>query len=106
MKKYWLILLLFICKICAAQNEVEINSNENTARKSSRRASRNVTKLIIPFAGNAFITKKDKNCKEEITENGLQNWTSKNTILSIYFKSFLVYSTLYYTNILGVSYLS
>ena len=84
MKKYCLILLIFICKISIAQNETETSTVPNYARKSSRRPS-NITKYI-PLAGNAFITKVDKNTTETITENGLQNWTSKNAIISIYLK--------------------
>ena len=85
MKKNIIFVLLLICNICVAQKEVESTSEDINARKKSYRPTKKSVEYV-PLAGNAFITTKDKNTTEEITENGLQNWSSKNSIISVYVK--------------------
>ncbi|WP_276833346.1 DUF3472 domain-containing protein [Chryseobacterium cucumeris] len=40
----------------------------------------------VPLAGNAFITESATGSTETITNSGLENWTSENTVVSTYFK--------------------
>jgi Domain of unknown function (DUF5077)/Domain of unknown function (DUF3472) len=40
----------------------------------------------ILFAGNAFVTTRDNNTAEKITEKGLENWTSTKAVISCYCK--------------------
>ncbi|ODN03296.1 hypothetical protein Ocin01_03374 [Orchesella cincta] len=42
---------------------------------------------IIPFGGNAFITKSESSAKELITPCGIASWTSSSTVISLYFHS-------------------
>ncbi|TDS16046.1 DUF3472 domain-containing protein [Sphingobacterium paludis] len=40
----------------------------------------------VPLAGNAFVTIKPSDANELITENGLANWTNKESVTSVYFR--------------------
>lgn len=42
--------------------------------------------IKIPLGGNAFITQPVLGGSEEITNNGLGNWTNANTVTSVYFR--------------------
>jgi Domain of unknown function (DUF3472)/Domain of unknown function (DUF5077) len=44
------------------------------------------TSVEIPMAGNSFITKLATGSTEKITDNGLENWTNKESITTAYFK--------------------
>jgi Domain of unknown function (DUF5077)/Domain of unknown function (DUF3472) len=68
----FLCLAIFACK-----------NNSVTAKNNNANPPVNV---IVPLAGNAFIDNKAKNGTEAISENGLINWSSKEAIISTYFK--------------------
>lgn len=45
------------------------------------------TNIAVPLAGNAYITQLPAGAAEEITDNGLGNWTNKESIISTYFST-------------------
>ncbi|MFN8282224.1 MAG: DUF5077 domain-containing protein [Chitinophagales bacterium] len=44
------------------------------------------TDLLIPLAGNAYVTEKAAGGTESITSNGLENWTSTSAVTSTFFR--------------------
>jgi hypothetical protein len=68
-------LYFFSCtdKIAASKNDI----NNKQKFQSS---------FEIPLAGNSFITKLATGSTEKITDNGLENWTNKESITTAYFK--------------------
>ncbi len=46
----------------------------------------NDSTYILPLAGNAFITSKESGTSEQINNNGLANWSNKNTVISSYIR--------------------
>ena len=45
-----------------------------------------VTTSTVALAGNAYITSAPSGALEEITTNGLANWTNADTVTSVYFR--------------------
>ena len=44
------------------------------------------TYITIPLAGNSFVTSLSKKGKERVSRSGWKNWTSKDTVFSVYVK--------------------
>ena len=44
------------------------------------------TTIVVPLAGNGYITEKTADASQVITDNGLANWASASSIASIYFR--------------------
>ncbi|MBJ7313439.1 DUF3472 domain-containing protein [Rugamonas sp. CCM 8940] len=57
--------------------------SQGAAVKSAGIAAKPVT---VALAGNAFITSADADATEVITDQGLADWTSPNTVISTYFR--------------------
>jgi hypothetical protein len=71
---YVLILILSNCSNTKKVDRVNKESNYTDAV------------IEVPFAGNAFVTKTSTTTTEKITEQALENWTSKDAVISCYFK--------------------
>lgn len=65
------------CKKSADSKITDTPVNEVTATSNA---------VVVPLGGNAFITQKAANANEVITANGLGNWNSPESVISVYFR--------------------
>ena len=74
-------------------------SYKNKEHKFPDTIQTDTLKLQIPLGGNSFITEKDNNGKERVSNEGWKNWQSEKTVFSTYIKvdkpgSFKVFATM------------
>ncbi|KXN70138.1 hypothetical protein CONCODRAFT_7380 [Conidiobolus coronatus NRRL 28638] len=66
--------------------EINIAAEHNIIPQSGANSTLAGNFYSVPVAGNSFLTVKTPEAKEKITDTGLHNWVSANTVISTYFR--------------------
>jgi len=74
------------CMFIAACSKQAIQPTETTRAADQVATLATAAVINVPLGGNAYITQKNANAAEVIASYGLANWTSANTITSVYFR--------------------
>ena len=65
--------------LCSYKNSKSINSSPVSIKVDT-------TKWVVPMGGNSYVTIKDKEGKERVTNDGWKNWQSEKAVFSTYIK--------------------
>lgn len=78
--------LLSFFASASCKNSAELTQKDNSTDDLLSQYKAAGPAIAIPLGGNAFVTKKDEKAEELIDENGLDDWSGNESVISIYFR--------------------